>query len=350
LKTELTGSKPALNPDTTSLAGLSHNLAIRTAYYTADVPIWIDSIPEAEAESEPLPEPDPPASKSQPPTTTILKSPDRPSASPTPPSPWADWASPYCAPEATEVLTSLGAVIAVFRKPCSPAEFSTIKDLLTSVQRVVRACSKEADGLDGDWDGVCLAVGMKRKLVGGGFEVGEEEWEDVCAERGFEFVDGEVGLPKGGAKGKRNEFGEFTGLARLREALEANDWSPNVDLLPTALDDDEDDEERLTWNGDENVRFDDDTTGFGEEAAELEMEMFGMKRAILEMEREDEHEGAGRAASGQKKDEETEEDQVEVLESLILRMQAVKETGAGMSEAARKRFAARAVQDIMRSL
>jgi hypothetical protein len=52
----------------------------------------------------------------------------------------------------------------------------------------------------GEWDGVCLAVGLRRSVVPG-LEVQGEEWEDVCMEGGFEFVDGEV-------KGRgRDKFG-----------------------------------------------------------------------------------------------------------------------------------------------
>jgi hypothetical protein len=57
---------------------------------------------------------------------------------------------------------------------------------------------------------------------------------------------------------------EPTGLERIKEALEANDWAAADDdaLLP---DDQEDDEAE---------------SGFGAEAAELEREMVGLKMAI----------------------------------------------------------------------
>ncbi|KAL8729532.1 MAG: hypothetical protein Q9181_004977 [Wetmoreana brouardii] len=42
--------------------------------------------------------------------------------------------------------------------------------------------------------------------------------------------------------------------------------------------------------------------------------------------------------------------QVEELEGLMLRMQAIKEKGAGMPEEERKRFAAKAVKEIMKSV
>jgi hypothetical protein len=61
--------------------------------------------------------------------------------------------------------------------------------------------------------------------------------------------------------------------------------------------------------------------GFGAEAAELEMEMFGMKRAIYEAGDEDgERDGEGL----KRENDEDQEDEVEKLEALMLRMQAVR--------------------------
>ena len=41
---------------------------------------------------------------------------------------------------------------------------------------------------------------------------------------------------------------------------------------------------------------------------------------------------------------------VEELESIMLKMQAVKDMGADMPEAERRRFAARAVRDVMKNI
>ena len=35
-----------------SHAGLSHSIRLKTGYYEAEVPIWIDEMPEASAEEE----------------------------------------------------------------------------------------------------------------------------------------------------------------------------------------------------------------------------------------------------------------------------------------------------------
>lgn len=81
--TDLTGSTPSPNPDlsSSSLAGLSHNLPLKTAYYTANIPIWIDEIGSAE-----------------------------------------EWRDEFLRPEAKEVLAVLGAVVLCFRKPVDDSE------------------------------------------------------------------------------------------------------------------------------------------------------------------------------------------------------------------------------------
>ena len=133
-------------------------------------------------------------------------------------------------------------------------------------------------------------------------------------------------------------------IERLREALEANEWESNelgeqINLEDLEYDDEGEDEGGI---------------GFGIEAAEMEMEMFGMKQAIYE----------GRKGEGNQ-DEEGEDEGVEQLQAMILRMQAVRgkfswcfcrkqltlqDMGADMPEAERKRFAARAVNEIMKKL
>lgn len=93
------------------------------------------------------------------------------------------------------------------------------------------------------------------------------------------------------------------GLDRLKEALEANEWEGGDDGGEDIdLGDLEDD-------GDDNK-----SVGFGIEAAEMEMEMFGMKQAIN---------GESIEKTGADEDDEN-EDGVEQLEALMLRMQAVK--------------------------
>ena len=100
---------------------------------------------------------------------------------------------------------------------------------------------------------------------------------------------------------------EPVGLERIREALEANDWTANDDDGLDSLLLDEDDE------GEQE-------TGFDAEAAELEREMLGLKMAI----HGGRGSGLGEEEGGDDDDGEDEEFQVEQLESVMLRMQALK--------------------------
>ncbi|KAF2106241.1 hypothetical protein BDV96DRAFT_508260 [Lophiotrema nucula] len=214
------------------------------------------------------------------------------------PSPLSDWAAEFSKPEAREVIQVIGAYIFCFRKPVKQDHVEVIKDGMKAIADII----EKHMGYGGD--AVCLAVGMPQSTTPF-LDMPVEEWEEACMEYGFEYVDFE-------AKGK-NEFGEERGVKRVEEALKANDWE----------------------GGDEGLDFDDeDGEGFGDsfKAEELEMgvELFGMKGALHGV------------------DEEEEQAQVEELEGMMRRMIAIKDMGEGMPEAERKRFAAKAVNDLMK--
>ena len=99
---------------------------------------------------------------------------------------------------------------------------------------------------------VCLAVAMPQSITPY-LEKSHEEWEELAMDYGFEYVDSEK-------KGK-NEFGEATGVHRVREALEAGEWESMADL---------------DMGGDE----DGFEGSFAAEEAEMNMELFGMKGAL----------------------------------------------------------------------
>ncbi len=131
--TELTGSKPT--PAEKSLAGITHDLPIKTKYYTTTVPIWLD----------------------------LIESP-------------SEWASSFLSTDASEVLAVLGGLILIFSIPDSNCSTDATRQLIQHVGKVVH------DGLGGwSWDGVKLAVG-----VGAASNV--DEWDELCAEAGLEFV------------------------------------------------------------------------------------------------------------------------------------------------------------------
>lgn len=149
---------------------------------------------------------------------------------------------------------------------------------------------------------------------------------------GWEVVDG-------AATGK-NEIGEVVGVERVREALEANEWTGGDGGVKEL-------EEEL------GLGFEGDVEG-GFEIGEEDVE--GMRRPIF---------GKGEGEGG----EGDEEESVEGMEALMLKMQAMRgeflsavvqmrgfgltrseDLGADMPEAERKKFAAKAVRDLMKTL
>ncbi|MCJ1363594.1 hypothetical protein MMC16_002701 [Acarospora aff. strigata] len=268
----LTGTAP--EPQCDSIAGLSHFWAIETAYYTASVPIWIDEIVDAEA-----------------------------------------WKNEFLKPEAKEVLEVVGAVVLCFKRAVDEEDLGRIKSTLEAVSTVVRK------GCRYGWDGVCLAVSMPQSVTPH-LPLEFEEAEELCREAGFEYIEGD-------AKG-RNEFGEPVGIARIKEALQANDWDggEGEEFLSESLDlgsDDEDEDGGIVPKA---------------EVAQIEREMFGMRDAIY----------GQRPGQSREDDGQDEELKVEELERLMVKVQVVKDMGADMPETERKKFAAKAINDIMKTL
>lgn len=154
-----------------------------------------------------------------------------------------------------------------------------------------------------------------------------EDWEDVCREcGGWEWIDGELdGVEDHKSTGiakSRNAFGEKIGLERLKEALEANEWEggdPDTGDLSDDLGLGED--------------------GFGVEAAQMEREIIGLKMVVN-------GDGDGR----EDPQEEVGDEGVEEMERMMLKMHVIKDMGADMPEGERRKFAARAVRDIMKTL
>ncbi|ODA79123.1 hypothetical protein RJ55_04715 [Drechmeria coniospora] len=314
----LAGSPPS--PASTSLAGTTHSLALRTPYYRADVPVWLD----------------------------LVGSP-------------AAWAASFLSDEAREVLAVLGGLVLVFPLPRTGPETTTTRELIAQVGSVVR------DGLGGwEWDGVRLAVGL-----GGADDT--DEWDGLCVEAGMEFVHVPSAVPRAstGDKGARNEFGEKVGVERLREALESNDW---------AQDDDDDALVSSDDFGDFHVGRDDGGSPKGdEEGAELKPEDLdfgfdradwqGLKKAIWTEARhraacDGDGDGDTDAAAAEEdgmptrskatglddNDDDDDDDEVAKVEGMMRRLQAVRDSSAGLGESQRRRMAARAVADVMREL
>lgn len=202
-----------------------------------------------------------------------------------------------------------------------------------------------------------LAVGMPQ-LIAPSLEIGVDEWEDLGREcGGWEWIDGEAGAVEGGSRntgksllgdgerqgsefnddelGNRNDLGEKVGMARLKEALEANEWEVG----------DGDDFDGLDDLGFDDVG-DDASLGFGEEAEEAQMEMWGLRGALRQREQEEREVTIDDA--GETKRDGEDDDGVQELEAMMLRMQAVRDMGADMPEGERRKFAAKAVREVMK--
>lgn len=181
-------------------------------------------------------------------------------------------------------------------------------------------------------------------------EIEEEEWEDLGREcGGWEYIDGGIPLSsagnegsKGGGKGKgkgrTNQYGEKVGIDRLVQALEANEWAGGGGGGVDEFDDDDGDGEGEEMKGvaGEDQGLEGELEFVGGDAQEEGTEL---REGLLD----------GKDGGGNEADAGGDED-VMALEGMMLKMQAVKEMGADMPEAERKRFAAKAVREVMKNM
>ncbi|UNI19604.1 hypothetical protein JDV02_005783 [Purpureocillium takamizusanense] len=392
---ELTGKVPEPADPESSLAGTTHDLSLATRYYRATVPVWLDLIAAGTARND-----------KQGTDATTARAVD-PVASRTTAA--ADWAASFLSDEAREVLDVLGAVVVVFAVPpteatatrtaatqvtstatgttntpaaagqgcrtvgrfpngtdsTSPDAAQQVKELVHHVGRVL------GDGLGGwEWDGVRIAIGVGGPPLSTSDGVDEDhgvaaEWDEICAEAGMEYVH----LPSwaaASAPGGRNEFGEKSGMERVREALEANDWEGDgMDEFGAF--------EGTDSEVDDNASLDPESLDFGFDRADFE----GLKKAIWSSgvepgEGNSTSDAPGATAGNATSDVQTQdgrahthsppqkgqdiegealdEDDVAKVERMMRKLQAAREAGQGMNEAQRKRMAARAVAEVMREL
>ncbi|KAK7953204.1 hypothetical protein PG988_013898 [Apiospora saccharicola] len=319
---DLTGSAP--ETASTTLAGASHTLSLKTAYYTAEVPIWLDLIADP-----------------------------------------SEWSASFLSAEAKEVLQVLGGLVVVFPLPLKndSDEAKAARALIEHVGKVVQK------GLGGwAWDGVGLCVG-----------VGEidnvDEWDGCAAECGLEFVQ-----VRAKSTEARNEFGEKTGISRAKEALEANEWDQvgGDDLgsdfgdFEAALDDDGEGLSGGFGAGSKDADLDPESLDFGFDREDFQ----GLKKAIWstgeggdgvgdgedfmngeppsqpDKKKKQGSEEADASSNGASKeaDEKLDEAEVQKLEGMMRKLQAVRDMSAGLPEDQRKRMAAKAVGEVMKDL
>ena len=217
------------------------------------------------------------------------------------------------------MIRAIGAWIVCFKKPRDKGHLDVLRTILSTVHEVLEHHTRSSHAVN---QPLLLAVGMQQALKPC-LLMESEEWDDLCMNcGGWEWIDGEVNsgvVAKSGVKDEaRNDFGEKVGLDRLQEALEANEWEGGeVDMDKLGLEED----------------------GFGFETGQMEREMMDLKIAVEEdIDGKEEH------------GEEDEKEGVEGMEGMMLRMQMIKDMGADMPEAERKRFAAKAVRDMIKTL
>ena len=114
---------------------------------------------------------------------------------------------------------------------------------------------------------------------------------------------------------------EKTGLARLKEALEAHEWESGAGGVDDLSDD-------FGLGSEEE-------DGFDAETAQMEREMVGLKMALHE---EDESGAAGGA------------EDVEEMESMMVKVRAIKDMAGDMPETQRRRFAKKAIGNVLETL
>ncbi|KAK4114625.1 hypothetical protein N656DRAFT_705344 [Canariomyces notabilis] len=299
---DLTGTPPTPLGPSASLAGTTHPFPLTTQYYTATVPVWLD----------------------------LISSP-------------AEWAASFLAPEAKEVLDVLGGVVVVLPLPPAPSSsFSRREKARALVEHVGRLVK---EGLGGwDWDGVGLVIGVTE---GGQMDLdgeGLDEWEDLCAECGMEFVYLSRSNSRTAAANEdpeRNEFGEKMGLARVREALEANDWSGGGDLTEEGSK-----RKGRKVSGDGDDEFDPESLDFGFDREDF----VGLRKAILTGGMGDTDADDPKGDQKDDDDENLDDEKIQKVERMMLKLQAVRDASAGLPEEQRKRMARQAVGEVMREL
>ncbi|KAK2799522.1 hypothetical protein FQN51_006836 [Onygenales sp. PD_10] len=361
----VTSQPAAAAAATSTFAGYTTHspLRIETKYYTADIPIWVDELPFSHL-SAPSTSPSTTAQKHQ--VQTPASDEQGPSS--------ITWKNEFLSEEAREVRDVIGAVVVCIQKPTAisavPGDGAVsqareqidkrvqgLKSLLGAVAEVRGQIEQERGGV-GEVPGLVVLVGgdeggkegeRKRGRIGdldAGVDDADSEleeivefstrwWEDELSEMGIFELEIVAWDPKAEeeTKGKRNLFGEFEGMPRIKEVLQTNEWTST-----SHAGDDQDGLADFLLDSDEE-------NGFDKEAGELEREMFGLRLAI-----EKGGDGGGVGHDLDPGDDEDDELHVEKMDGLMLRMQAIKDMAAELPEAERKTFAVKAINDIMKEM
>ncbi|CAK7562226.1 MAG: hypothetical protein SEPTF4163_000061 [Sporothrix epigloea] len=362
---DLTGKYPAASPGTGALAGTTQELALETAYYRAKVPIWLDLVgkpianeetqselkeeseiqteskPETEAETETGKEIETEAKVAE------KRDEDKDDDDKDPVSP-RQWADAFLADEAAEVRQALGGVIAVVEvQSVSPTHDTRQKDLVNHVGRLVQGMgtlydlaeegSKDLDEDQGAgtqefrdlWDGVGVVAGVSEMPID---EDTIAAWEDACNLVNLEFI---AVVP---GQEATNEFGENTGIPRLLETLQANDWELLCDS--NGADDMFGSFQDIAGEGGDydDINFDDpESVDFGFDRDDFT----GLRQAIWQQ------------STAEREDDDADEkdtDEAALMESMMRKLQAARLQSELLPPAQRRAMAARVVGEVLKEL
>lgn len=313
---------PITNPpqsDTTepaTFAGYTTHspLRLETKYYNTEVPVWVDELPLQDPKEQ--------------------------------------WKTDFLSAEAEIVRDAVGALVVCVHAPNSSGfdgdiaereDVRALLDLMRGIGAVKEKIDEERGGV-GDVPGVLVLVGGKspsaapKQTSDTGSELGGDLgddlgdvvplsvgwWEDQFYDiglLGWEVIEWD---PKEGAEETRNQYGgeldlcdsrillmelEREGMPRVKEVLETHDWS----MTSSGVEDDVDSEDGL----EDQLLGMSSSRGFGDEVHELEREMFGLRMAI-------ERGGDGGDEGETEHDAGDDELDVETMEALMMRMQAIK--------------------------
>lgn len=367
--------------DLSSYSGYTSHppLELRTAYYNADVSIWVDELPEsttANGGSVDLAEDVEGLDEGTPSLET--------------------YKSLLLSPEAREVRDVIGAIVLALplstsssKSTASKSSASTIKDSLSVLDiysDLITAVSEIRDEVEGERGGDVAGVialtaahvtsdnGIEQSILD---EV-VEKWEGALLERGVMGWDVVAFEPlptpslsttnEASEQPATNTYGEFVGIPRMLQVLETVDWfaSPPAATTSSLLDDTEGQDQ------------DPDLDPLNSNDNELQREMLGLSLAVRYPEgneaetvaaelSEDRRQGQRSLLSSDSnpflKDTENfelggdgggdwEEDlEIESLPGLIERVREMREEAAGLPKGEeRERFARREVERIMREL
>jgi hypothetical protein len=383
----LTGTPPTQDQVASGFAGYTQHppLRLRTKYYDANIGIWCDEVPLPSAAAKDPVKPDSAQAYDRPSDIPIslgqptgveadrhgLSRSDRPTGrdisqaaqanndpEAEPPPSLSAWRATMLSEPAREVREALGGILLALPLPiaaalnasASPSKQGGSENYLEIIEAVdeVRQMIEE-ENYGREVAAVVLVTATGKGVGEGDLDATTEKLEAVMLEErgvlGWEFVgwDGE-NVQDDVAAGRpgllRNAFGERMGMERVKELLEAVDWSAHADGP-----DDKDLDVGFLSSDDEGGALGLD--GIKLHGQELEREMMGLKLAMRDQDPGEED--AEHHATSQDTGED-EDLKIEQLPGLLERMVAIREAGADMSKTDREKFAKREVERIMKDL